>query len=575
MSFNTVSQAGAVKDYIKDFLKSMKGIYLCIFIPFIIMLVYFIINNVKNKNNSKDFKLKKTYTYEYQIITIIMLIFIVLFSYSYYYTLDDKYNSDKLQAFNLKDLFLTASNPTLCVKDFGIISYGLIDAKTKLIGSNENELIFAYNDEIIEKDNTRDIDDTVWKDIIENETNNTLNNLNKYFISQNISDKNEHTGLFKDKNLIIIMMESVNDIIINSKYYPNFDYLLNHSYYFENNYSPRNSCATGNNEFSTLTSLYSIYNNCTANIYQDNTYFESMFNLFNNGGYTTNSFHNYNNNYYYRTVIHPNMGSMNYYDANSLNIDYSTVYGKWASDEDLMQKYLETLDSQNLQKFMSYIITVTSHQPYSISSSYGDMYLDLFTDEDYSMDIKRYMSKLKVLDNALGILIEGLKERKILDDTVIILFGDHYPYGITLDHLNEVLDRNLTNYENEKVLLLIFNSKLEKTTISSYTSYINLLPTIANLFDLDYDPRLYQGEDLFSSDYNNIVVFYDMSWKNDLAYYNAASGKITYYTDFTYTDEEIKKINEMIYNKINTSSLAIKNNYFAYLKEKIDERKGN
>ena len=90
------------------------------------------------------------------------------------------------------------------------------------------------------------------KDIIENETNNTLNTLNKYFISQNISDKNEHTGLFKDKNLIVIMMESVNDIIINSKYYPNFDYLLNHSYYFENNYSPRNSCATANNEFSTL-----------------------------------------------------------------------------------------------------------------------------------------------------------------------------------------------------------------------------------------------------------------------------------------------------------------------------------
>ena len=72
MSFNTVSQAGAVKEYIKDFLMSMKSIYLCIFIPFIILLVYFIIKNIKNKNNSKDFKLKKTYTYEYQIITFIM-----------------------------------------------------------------------------------------------------------------------------------------------------------------------------------------------------------------------------------------------------------------------------------------------------------------------------------------------------------------------------------------------------------------------------------------------------------------------------------------------------------------------
>ncbi|MGN1379262.1 MAG: LTA synthase family protein [Bacilli bacterium] len=575
MSFNTVSQAGAVKEYIKDFLMSMKGIYLCIFIPFAFCLICFILKNVKNKNFSKDFKLKKTYTYEYQIITIIMLILIVIFSYSYYYTLDDKYNTDKLQVTKLKDLFVSASNPSLCVKDFGIISYGLIDVKAKVLGSTDSELIFAYNQEKKQEDNSRDIDDTVWNDIIANETNTTLNTLNNYFISQNITNKNEYTGMFENKNLIVIMMESVNDIIINSKYYPNFDYLLNHSYYFENNYSPRNSCATGNNEFSTLTSLYSIYNNCTANIYQDNTYFESMFNLFNNSGYTTNSFHNYNNTYYYRTVIHPNMGSMNYYDANSLNIDYSTIYGKWASDEDLMQKYLEKLDSENPEKFMSYIITVSSHQPYSISSPYGDMYLDLFTDEDYSMDIKRYMSKLKVLDNALGILIEGLKERNLLEDTVIVLFGDHYPYGITLDHLNEVLERDLNDYENEKVPLLIFNSNLEKTTFSTYTSYINLLPTIANLFNLDYDPRLYQGEDVFSSDYTNLVVFYDMSWKNDLAYYNAVTGKITYYTDFTYTEEEIKKINEMVYNKINTSSLAIKNNYFAYLKEKIDERKEN
>ena len=76
--------------------------------------------------------------------------------------------------------------------------------------------------------------------------------------------------LRKDKNLIVIMMESTNDIFKNADYYPNFQRILNGGWYFENNYSPRNSCATMNNEFSGMTSLYSIYNTCTASKYKSN-----------------------------------------------------------------------------------------------------------------------------------------------------------------------------------------------------------------------------------------------------------------------------------------------------------------
>ena len=102
---------------------------------------------------------------------------------------------------------------------------------------------------------------------------------------------------------------------------------------------------------------------------------------------------------------------------------------------------------------------------------------------------------------------------------------------------------------------------------------MNIVPTVANLFGLDYDPRLYVGTDLLSDDYQSLVVFYDYSWKNEYAYFNASTGKITYFTDFTYSDEEITKINELIYAKMNMSSKAIKNNYFAYLFEKIENEK--
>lgn len=569
MSFNTVSQVGAVKNYIFDFLKSSKGEYYLVFLPFIICLLITIVSKIISSNHPIDFKLKRRFYYENQIVICILLIIFTLSSLTYYNTLNEKY-SDKYQVLSLKELFLNVSNPSLAIKDFGITSYALLDLKSKYV-ENEiaNETIFAYND----NNKTRDKDDTLWLNVINNEQNTNLNTLNRYFIDSDLPSKNAFTGKYKDKNLIVIMMESVNDIIINEEYFPNFYSLYSSSYYFKNNYSPRNSCATGNNEFSAMTSLYSIYNNCTSNLYVNNIYPQSIFNLFNNKGYITNSFHDYDNTYYERTKIHPNMGSQNYYDVNALNMTYSNVYGAWPSDVTLMEEYLKKLDDIS-GNFMSYITTVTTHQPYSSQSEYGDKYLDKFENVSYSLELKRYLSKMTELDNAIGVLIDGLKERNLLDDTIIVLFGDHYPYAINLDILNEILDRDLTNYENEKVPLIMYDSSLKETiTMDEYTSYINLVPTIANLFDLDYDPRYYMGEDLFSSDYQSIVVFYDYSWKNEYAYYNSSTGKITYFTDFTYTDEEIKEINSQIYAKMNMSSNAIKSNYFAYLFSALEKEK--
>lgn len=569
MSFNTVSQVGAVKNYIFDFLKSSKGVYYLVFLPFIICLLITIVSKIISSNHPIDFKLKRRFYYENQIVICILLIIFTLSSLTYYNTLNEKY-SDKYQVLSLKELFLNVSNPSLAIKDFGITSYALLDLKSKYV-ENEiaNETIFAYND----NNKTRDKDDTLWLNVINKEQNTNLNTLNRYFIDSDLPSKNAFTGKYKDKNLIVIMMESVNDIIINEQYFPNFYSLYSSSYYFKNNYSPRNSCATGNNEFSAITSLYSIYNNCTSNLYVNNIYPQSIFNLFNNSGYITNSFHDYDNTYYERTKIHPNMGSQNYYDVNALNMTYSNVYGAWPSDVTLMEEYLKKLDDIS-GNFMSYITTVTTHQPYSSQSEYGDKYLDKFENVSYSLELKRYLSKMTESDNAIGVLIDGLKERNLLDDTIIVLFGDHYPYAINLDILNEILDRDLTNYENEKVPLIIYDSSLKGTiTMDEYTSYINLVPTIANLFDLDYDPRYYMGEDLFSSDYQSIVVFYDYSWKNEYAYYNSSTGKITYFTDFTYTDEEIKEINSQIYAKMNMSSTAIKSNYFAYLFSALEKEK--
>lgn len=573
MSLNTSSQLGAVKSYIVDFLKALKPEYFLMFIPFLgIMFLSLISKKIKKKDG--HFKLKKKYTYQNQINFITTMIFLIGLCGAFWHTLNDKFIKDSYQVMSNKDLFMTASNPGLCVKEFGVLSYGLIDVKSKITGSSEENVIYYDN---LYKDNeeviAREFDDEAWHTVIDEETNATLNSLNNYYINAQITDKNEMTGLFEDKNLIVIMMESVNDVIYAlPEYFPNFNKLATEGWYFENNYSPRNSCATGNNEFSAMTGLYSIYNYCTSNVYLNNKYSTSMFNLFNNAGYYTNSLHNFTEAYYYRKTIHANMGSQKYYGVQDLDIPYYTYYGGWSSDEDLMNSYLNIVDTYEKDvPFMSFITTVTSHQPYSNSSPYGDMYLSLTKDTEYSMDIRRYISKLKVLDNSLGILLNSLEERKILDDTVIVLFGDHYPYGISLNHLNEVLERSLEDYENEKVPLVIYNPELDAKQNETYTSYLNLTPTLANLFNVDFDPRLYAGVDIFSDSYEEMVVFADSSWKNGKAYYNASTGEISYYTDFTYTDEEIKNINQLIYAKMNASSLSIKNNYFDYLDKKLKD----
>jgi len=570
-SLQIKTQASAVSSYIWDFFKTFNWYFYLMIIPFVLVLFYYIFIDKKidldlprKKRNIKLF-----------VINSFKFLIIIMLGMVYFSTLKFKFMQNGLQTVRTYDLFRKPSIPSLCVNEFGYIGFGILDVKEYLIPAKDITYQVDYNpDNIASSINTKEhitIDNDIWKDIIDSETNNKFNNLNKYFISNTITYSNEYTGMFENKNLIVIMVESGSNLMINEEYYPYLYKLYNEGWSWDNYYSPRNSCATGNNELSGMTGLYTIYNSCTANVYKNNTYFESIFNLFNNKGYYTNSFHNHFDAYYYRTTIHKNMGSNKFYKVQNMNIPYGHSYGDWASDEEMMQFYLDKLDEREENiPFMSWITTVTSHQPYSNSSIYNDMYIDMF-DKDLPKDVRRYMSKLKVVDNAIGILFEGLKERGLLEDTVIALYCDHYPYAISHNNLNQILDYD-ASVDNvaDQVPFIIYNSELSSKHYKEYTTYVNITPTLANLFNVDYDSRLYMGEDILSEDYNSMVVFADGSWKNEIAYYDAGTSKIKYYTKKMYTQEEILAINEKISLKLKMSSAAIKNNYFNYLNKRIN-----
>jgi len=603
ISLGASTQLGAVTDYIKDYFDSFNPLFYTMLIPLLIYIIHFVIlKPIINKKTKKieevetekpkkklskkeqqklEQKLEEQQQKEKKIRWIqrgISTVFLFLFIGLYIVTLNLKFMQNDLQVIDNKSLFRNPSIPNVSVNQFGTAIFGLLDIKAFIFPVEENNFI-EKEEPITEKeitDYTRYIDDTVWQSLI-NDSSNTKNQqiLNDYFINRAINDENDYTGILKDKNLIVIMLESVNTIFINEEYFPNMYKLYNEGYSWDNAYSPRNSCSTGNNEMGGLISQFSIYRTCTYNLYKDNIYPQSIFNLFNNAGYSTTSYHNYTDMYYTRSEIHPNMYVNKFYGVNDLNIKYGSTYAEWPSDVELIDKSYPIFSaSNNYDKYMAWITTVTSHQPYYASSVYGDAHYDLFKDLNVSKEIKRYLSKLKEVDLALGSLLANLKADVTLDDTVIVLYADHYPYGLSSSDISDYFGFDVTDgNEIDRTPFVIYNTELGRQKNEEYTSYINILPTLANLFGLDYDPRYYIGGDLLSDEYENRVIYADGSWEDPIAIYDAATSKITYKSSQEYTVDEIKKINLNITNRIKMSNLAIKENYFNYLYEGLEKHR--
>ncbi len=591
ISIGASEQAIAVTDYFIDYLMSLEAIFFLILIPNVLLILYFLIFErrvkliIKNKKynvlniiggqklkEQEEKSIKYKEKFQMRVTGLISCGALIILSGLFYYSLGAKIMQNELQLVSNQSLFKSPEIPSITVNQFGITMYGFLDIKSNTIPQSleENNTKLEKPEQIV-TDYTRYIDDTVWESILEEETNSNYQTLHTYYLNKSITPKNEYTGIFEDKNLIVIMMESVNTMVINEEYYPNLYKLYSEGWAWDNAYSPRNACSTGNNEITGMMGLYTINTSCTANENKNNEYFQAIFNLFDRDGYDTSSYHNYADVYYDRKTIHPNMGSDIYYNTTNLGIPYNPIYQEWPSDIDLMNKSSEIFLEQD--RYMAWITTVTPHQPYYVASEFGDEHLDLFEDTGYSLSLKRYLSKLKEFDLSIGALMDNLEASGKLEDTVIVLYSDHYPYGLTNNQLNEYFDYDVSEYkEVDRTPFIIYNSELKPTKFDDYTSLINLTPTIANLFDLNYDPRIYAGVDLFSEDNQDRVVFADGSWQDDYGYYSAQSGKITYFGSDEYTNEEIIAINEKIYQEIKMSNLAIKTNYFEDLGIKLAQQ---
>lgn len=306
---------------------------------------------------------------------------------------------------------------------------------------------------------------------------------------------NEYTDTFKGKNLILIQAESLAPQAIDEDLTPNLYRMKQEGIYFSNFYAPLYPANTNDTEFTVQTGLLpSLSGKITAYAYPMNNYCVSLANLFKNEGYSSDSYHTFTGDFYNRYLVHDGLGFDNFYDLRAIapelvekaNGDY------WIPDTTLFDYYLE---NQEKEPYYSFLITTSGHMPYM---EYVRPNLRQYRDKinekylEYSEEIKYYLASQMELDEAIGKLIDNLD-----NNTIVIIYGDHYPYGLKEENQDTLLEEGNERY---KVPLIIYGKDVESKQIDKLCSSIDIFPTIGNMFGLDLNNSIIFGTDIMSDD---------------------------------------------------------------------------
>lgn len=358
-------------------------------------------------------------------------------------------------------------------------------------------------------------------------------------------ENNEYTGIFAGKNLIMIMMESIDEIMINKEAMPTLYKMRNSGWNFTNRYSVlSNGGSTIVTEFNSLSGLF--YNNAYYRI-NNNFYSNAIPNMFSNNGYITSSMHENYGTYYNRSELHRNLGFQNSYFVYEM-LDNYEIY----SDVQLISNYnlYEKIIPKTDKPFMSFIVTIAAHGPYTNSNSICS------EDEKASSSEKDCMNYLAYrTDDLFSELLSKLKEDELLDDTVIIAYTDHQAY------LYEYTDNDLKKFKKvdddfniKSIPMIIYSNDIKKKNIDVLINDVDIAPTIFNLFGLDYDAQKYIGTDIFSKYHKNIVMFENGSWYDGNVY--------SFNSGVDQTTEKFKTNSEWALDKRKLNDILISTNYY-------------
>lgn len=368
-----------------------------------------------------------------------------------------------------------------------------------------------------------------------------------YFASLSGTNKNEYTGMMKDYNLIYICAEAFSSHAIDPVVTPTL-YKMSQGGIVLNNYYNSFKNTTTNGEYAFMTGLWpDVSRKADANSTQG-TFVQSQKKLlpfslgymFENKGVTTYAFHNFQGYYYQRNKTHPNLGYTNLkFMGNGMSFTTS-----WpSSDYEMMQQSID--DYINNEQFHAYYMTFSGHGPYTTANpiavrNYKEVN-KLLNGRELTEGAKYYLAANYELEKAMTYLLERLEAAGKLDKTMIVITGDHYPYYLSDNNMTSLAGKTLEqNFEKYKSSCIMYCPGIDTIKVDTPVCNVDILPTILNLWGMDYDSRLLPGTDIFSSN-THIAMLYNKSFVTEYVKYNSQNGNAEWLPAADKLSEDEKK----------------------------------
>lgn len=383
--------------------------------------------------------------------------------------------------------------------------------------------------------------------------------LKNSYADNSIHESNEYTGIFKGKNLIFLQLEGMDDWMLTKKDTPKLYNLLHHSINFTNHYSMYNGGgSTFNSEFAVNTGFTTPLS-YIENVYSlnTNTFPNTMAKLFKKNGYSVNAFHMNSGDFYSRNINYKSWGYDNYYGLIDVK-KYSDNSYKLDRELILNQTFYDKMFKQTAP-FVHYIITYSPHTPFTTEKEVGKM----LAEEKYAGQTVPDLSEEECAqmaasetDNMVGLLIQALKDNGLYNNTVIVAYADHYLYTINDKSVlkkYKTTKNNLINHTN----FFIWSNDVTPTEINEVTMQTNILPTVLNLFGIEFMDNYYLCDDALASDYKGFAFFPDYSWYDGNVY--VENNEITNKGHISKT--EFNTTNNKINDILRKNDLTLKYNY--------------
>ena len=539
---------------IKVILQNIFGVLL-LFLPFILLLIF-----------NKYFAIRKV-NWKFNLIKLASAIVVFLV-----FILSLNINKDGINS--AYELYYHVSNNELNIKKLGVLNAFRLDLQRSIFGFEEKISIIDPDDYYDEDDDPKEDDDKEepivyeynnldidFDSLIASESNSTIKQMHEYFKNESGTLQNEYTKYFEGKNLILFMAESFNEIAVREDLTPTLYKLVNSGFKFNNFYTPTISSTIGG-EFQELTGLVAASGFLSPWKSGENYYPFGLATAFQNLGYNTYAYHDHTYTFQSRHKYLSALGFDNYLGCRN-GLEERINCKEWPeSDVEMIDATFDDYINSE-EPFMVYYVTVSGHGDYGFNySAMARKHKDDVAGLEYSEKPLAYLAAQIELNDALELLIARLDAAGELEDTVIALVGDHYPYYLSIDEVNEI-----SSYEKDSVVevnrsnFILWNSEMETIEIDKVGSQIDVLPTIYNLFGVQYDSRLIIGKDILSTE-PGLAIFGNSSWVSDKGTYYARTGEFVAKDGIDVGEDYIKYMNSVVSNKITMSRYIMQNDYY-------------